>query len=132
MVTDQDLTFLYIVFFSLLIFAAGFKMYANHRNQQLKALDKLYKALEALGSLQGKLWQYNHSPLKENKEQITSDIITSASIYLPWTDVEFLLDIKQKSDVEIKRFSEHIHDEIMRLIEIRDRLHVRIYGRTFP
>lgn len=130
--TDQESTFLYVVFFSLLIFAAGFKIYANHRSNQLKALERFYKALEALGALQGKLWRYNANPTSENKEQFTSDIIAPASVYLPWNDVEFLHDIDLKSDTEIRQFSEHIHDEIMTLVEIRDRLHVRIYGRRFP
>ncbi|MGV2886027.1 hypothetical protein [Paenibacillus taichungensis] len=125
-------TFAYVIFFSLLIFVAAFRVYMNHRNNQLKALEKIYKALEALGTLEAKLWSYNGNPTPENKEQFNSDIIAPASMYLPWTDVEFLHDLDRKSDEEIKEYSEHIHDEIMKLVEIRDKLHVKIYGRAFP
>lgn len=135
--TEQDVaqhfyTFAYVVFFSVLIFLAAFRVYMNHRNNQFKTLEKIYKALEALGTLYGKLYLYSVNPTPEIKEQFNSSIIAPASIYLPWTDVEFLHDLHRKSDAEIKEFSEHIQLEIMELVKIRDRVHVKVYGRSFP
>lgn len=130
--TEQDSTFLYVVFLSFLIFALGFKVYANHHGHQLKALERLHKALEALGALQGKLWRYNAYPTPENKDQFTSEIIAPASVFLPCDDVLFLHDISRKTDTEIKEFSDHIHAEMMRMLELRDRIHVKIYGKMIP
>ncbi|RRJ54941.1 hypothetical protein EHV15_35820 [Paenibacillus oralis] len=120
-----------IVFFTVIFFLFVFKLYMNHKAKMYKTLEKLYEAMIALGVLQATFTRFLVDPSQDKHTFFTCEIITPASMFLPREDVEFLLEIDCKSTQEMKNFQEHIRKETLRMAVIRDKLHLKVYGRTF-
>ena len=126
----------YMLFAVLLIFllAAGMmKMYTGMQAHNMKGLNTIMEALETLGPLNGTLWAYEHNPTPENKTKVREFISKAANIrYLHPDDLAFILDIDDKTDEELKAFSEKIFQMIREYMQIRDRFQRKVFGRTIP
>lgn len=120
----------YAILLVFVIAAIMMKIYSSIQAYNIKGLETIMGALEALGPLNGKLRVVAANPTLENKLAVRECI--KATLYLDRKDAEFILDIGEKSDEEIKAFSDKIIELFFQYMVIRDRFQRKIYGRTIP
>ncbi|MCM3626756.1 hypothetical protein M3194_05205 [Paenibacillus glycanilyticus] len=111
----------------IFVLAVGIILYRIRQSRQRQALDQMYTAIDALATVDLSLRRYvNENP---GSNVIESDIIHSASKYLPREDVEFLNAVHMKSSDEIRQFiTNRIHPQVFKLIDTRDKLQLKVHG----